>query len=105
MVCRRPSASRSSTSSRRARPARRRVWDRSTHPRVAVLDRAVEDAERSPQRALGDDGKDVGLAPLWVNVGPVVERRDDGAVIGGFELVAVYVPDLRAELPKDRPGD
>ena len=74
--------------------------------RVSAAHRAIEDAERRPQRALGDDGEDAGVAPVLIDVGPVVERRDDGAAVAvGFEPVAVDVPDLRLDLAEDGPGD
>ena len=50
-------------------------------------------------------GKIPASRQCWSMLGPVVERRHDGAVAVGFEPVAVDVADLRADLAEDRPGD
>ena len=76
-------------------------------PGITAADRAVENAQGRPQRALGQHRENPGVAPLRVDVRPVVERGDDGgrAVVGRLEPVAVDVADLWAELAENRPGD
>ncbi len=70
--------------------------------RIPAAHGAVENAQGRAQRELGDDREDVGVAPVLVDVGPVVERRDQRAAVGRFEPIAVDVPDVRLDLAEDR---
>ena len=44
-------------------------------------DRAIQDAQRRSQRTFGDDRENAGFPPLLVDLRPVVERRDEGALV------------------------
>src|SRR5215469_3300858 len=67
--------------------------------------RPGEDAERRAQCAFGDDREDGGLAPHRIDVGPVVIRRDQRALLRRLEPVPVNMPDLRPDPAEYRPGD
>src|SRR5215471_3383967 len=74
--------------------------------RPAVGNSAGEDAQRRPQRSLGDDREDVGGPPVRVDIRPVVVARDQRAAAGGrLEPVAVDMANMRAQPAQDLPGD
>src|SRR6476661_7319385 len=66
----------------------------------------MEDAQRRLERQLGDDRPGaVAPVPLLVDAGPVVDRRDQRAVLDRFEPVAVVVADAREPRARDLPRD
>src|SRR5215470_16705090 len=74
-------------------------------PRIAAHSLPGQDSERGPQRSLGDDREDSCVPPGLTDCGPVVVGRDQRAGFGRLKLIAVDVPDWRADRPGYGPRD
>ncbi|MBA2279998.1 MAG: winged helix-turn-helix domain-containing protein [Acidimicrobiia bacterium] len=76
-------------------------------PTLSGRDRPRQDPQRREQVPLGDDREQRVRHRLvvLVDVGPVVERRDERSALGRLESVAIDVPDGRLQHPLHRPRD